>query len=616
MVIVLAVTLAVVVFVIIKPQNSSPPTPMPTPSPQNLPTPDTFQNFTHRSAFVRDAHKLVERKDGTVVSAENYFYLKSSGATSIPDLPDWLPFNDAWVGHFGTVTTAGAANTDRSNVDNTAAIRAALDYIKLVGGGYLYFGRGYYRVTAPLVVRSTGTFLIGAGDKKTYIFADHTLGPILQITTAANRIENLCLTSSSARRLDGALDSNNYGLLYQTLDDAGRMQNNVCQSIRISNQPSHGLYITPIAYTGSVINCWLGSNGGHGVLIDKGTHSGINPPGTSGLVSFRECEVKQNDGHAFALGNPNNTTSTTQALRVEITNCEIGVNAGVPEARWAPAYVYLHGATEVLLKTNVLTGDETIPEKLAGIFIAGGRSIHIINNRFIDVKYAVVIDSYATFPTIGVFIEGFNVINSPELQEAVLVQNTTGDPTAAPRGIYINNYNFSGGVNTLVATGEGMDAGSGAWRVPELGLGGRSLTVMKRTPQQVTNSTQFVEDEGLKFWIAPRETIVFSLVVGYVGPNLKVRLTVPDGVELVVGPVSGVKVGMNNTVVIQDAVVDGTSIVFGPASFTRLLKLVGTAKSGGFEGKVALEWAQASKSASTTQVLANVSYIILDRVVS
>ena len=577
---------------------------------------NTVSNFATRADFVQAVAigSGLDVSEGMAVQAGGDFYRRVSGSTAIPDLPDWVPLNEVWVEHFGAVTIAGRGNASTSKIDNAAPIQAALDYINLLNGGTLYLRGNYYRVGAPLVAHARGLALIGAGDEETYIFGDHTLGPVLQITRRTTLIARLCIDASDARR--EASSDRNYGILYETPPDEGgyRLQNSVLNMVRIQNQPSHGLYISVTAYTGSVTNCWMINNGGHGVLIDRGTESGVeHPVDVSGLVSFRECQVRSNGGNGFALGNPKDVNFTTQALRIEITNVEMSGNGFDASARWANSHVYLHGATSVLFKTNVFSSSNLTGS--SGIFIQGGRSIYILNNRFIGVKHAVVIDTYVTLPTVGVFIEAFDIItSSDEMTEAILVQNTSGDPAADPSGIYINNYNYTGGVKTLVGTGEGMSGGS--WRVPQLGVGGRTLTVLKREAQQVSSAT-LLEDGELKFWVTPKESIAFSLVLGYVGPSLKLRMTAPPGAFLTVGPVSGVKVGANGTVVTQDAVGPGVDMVFGgDASFTRMLKLVGVVTAGVDAGKVGLWWAQNAPSSSgvATAVLPNVSHLVLNRV--
>jgi len=141
-----------------------------------------------------------------------------------------------------------------------------------------------------------------------------------------------------------------------------------------------------------------------------------------------------------------------------------------------------------------------------------------------------VVDSSPLYHSINIFMEAMTIITSPSMVEAVLVQNTTGDVSLEPKGISIKTYNLIGGIDTLIGTGTGMDPGSGAWRVPELGMGGRRLTVHKTVNQSLTASTVHVTDDELKFWVIEEEVVVFNLTLGYTSPtDVKVCLSGPVG---------------------------------------------------------------------------------------
>jgi len=576
---------------------------------------EPYANYASRSEFVNDvlngtgAQAMME--NGMSVYAGGDFYRCVKDANAIPDLPGWLPLNDVWVEHFGAITTAGRTNTNKTSVDNTDAIQHALDYIATLGGGRVNFRENYYRVTSPLELNSRGMILVGVGDQETYIFADHVDGPVIHITRETSQLMNLCIDASDARRDSGDVVSRNYGVLYETLDVSQRLQASYARALRVQNQPSHGFYASTVAYTGTVTNCWFLNNRGHGVLIDRGTASGVSDPvDVSGLVSFNECQVRTNGGHAFCLGNANDMVSTTQALRVNISNCEISNNASNEVVRFTPTFatqVYMHGATEILFQTNVFSCKDVVNG--VGAVIEGGRSIVFTNNRFISVLHAVVVDSYVTYPTLGVFIQAFNVINSPNMTHAVWVQNTTGDENAAPRGVFIHNYNYP----------QKLVGNASAAAAADVSVGGTQRTVTKTEPQSVTG-TELVEDVHLKFWVGTNVTVTFSMVVAYTGPSFKLRLVGPSESVVRYGPSSGVKIGVLGDVVPQALVDQNTTIEFGSASedAPRVLKLVGSVENGSRAGVVVVKWAQVAvvAGAAETRVLPYVSHVMIDHVVA
>ena len=544
-------------------------------------------------------------------------YVKSSGATAITDLPNWLPYGDTiYVEHFGASTVAARSQANASSVDTTSAITAAIAYAELLGASTVWLRQNYYRVTSTIELSKRNLVLRGAGSQETHVFADHTSGPVIRISDQSIQVINLSIEASDARRdswdaADPDAGKLNVGILYQTADDSGRMQNNFIRDVTVSNQPSHGIHISATAYTGTVDRAWIQNNRGHGVLIDRM----VDRNDVSGLCTFNECQVKHNYGHGFSLGS-RDIAQGLQATRVAISNCEISVNAqnAASYTEGARAQVFMHGVADVFVYTNVFGCDAdggTGPTGSVGVWIEGGRNVQMLNNRWKEnCIHAAVIDSSPLYHTINVFIEAMTIITSTDMVEAVLVQNTTGDASLEPKGISVKQYNYIGGVNTLVGTGPGMDSGSGAWRVPELGLGGRRLSSNKLVTQSVTDSTTHVTDDHLKFWVVPNEVVLFSMTIGYQGQeDLKLRIVGPSGCTIGFG-VAGATAPARLISGDEDLVLSTTS----PGE-AYVATLQGKVKNGSLAGTVALKWAQNVANSSTpTQVLSDVSFLTLDRV--
>lgn len=109
------------------------------------------QNYATRAAFV--ANTGYTPADGTIATAGGHSYVRTTGATAIPDLLGWLPFGDVYVEHFGAV---GDGSTS-----DTAAFQAAVSFARRVhlrqNTNYLLGGAG-----SSLVTAASGCALIGS----------------------------------------------------------------------------------------------------------------------------------------------------------------------------------------------------------------------------------------------------------------------------------------------------------------------------------------------------------------------------------------------------------------------------------------------------------------------
>lgn len=566
--------------------------------------------YDTRAEFVSDvadpSSVIYNAPGGSVTHAGGFMYRKVDSASAIPDIPEWVPYSQVWVEHFGASVVHNLTDANSSTIDNSPLIQSAVEYTK--EGGNLYFGDGYYRLESTVTLPYDGVVLVGNGEKSTYLFADHTNGPVLHIMDRSCGLRRLACLCSDARQLSSnPLD---VGIRFQVEDipdSPGRLKNTLVEGVRVTDQPSHGIVVSN-SFTGTFNRVWVLQNRGHGIAVDRGfAYPMVNIQGVPGLCAFNESQIVNNHGHGLAFGHPDDEF-TTQALRMTVTNCEISKNATDAAVRYADAQVYCR-ATEVNFTANVFkpeTGSGS-----SGIYVAG-RCITITNNRFIDVGHVALIGSYDIFPTIGVYVTGFNVISSPGMQSAIRVTQTPGQ-TSEASGIYANNYNFNGGVSTLMDTDTG-----GAWRVPRGNIGGTQLSVYKQADQSASNST-LVPDEHLKFWVVAGETVRFTATLEYTSPpaaDLRCTILAPTDSTCRFAPESGIKLAKSNDPTFAGVVDAGVWISFGSTDAShRLLTLRGFITNGATAGEVAVAWGQNKADTGTTTVYSGLSCIDLNRVV-
>jgi hypothetical protein len=567
----------------------------------------TSWTYTTRAAFI--AADTTGAANGTIVNAAGLLYYKSTGVTAIADKPDWLPFTDVYVDHFGATTVSSRVSANASSVNNAPYIQAAIDYVSSTfSGGIVRFKYKYYRTTTTITVSGANVHLLGVGASQSVLFADFVGSPVLLIANNDTRVERLQIDASDTRR-DTNTPARCYGIMYYTDETtAFRTKNSYLVSVTIRSQPSHALYLNTTGFTGTVSRCWFVGNKGHGVLIDNnydnsnGTAVAVD---VSGLCTIEECQVTSNGGHGFSLGNVNNTVSSTQATRVTIRNCEIGNNGTNVMYAAVPAQIFMWGCTDSIVYANVLK-DSDLTDAAIGVVVVG-RNINLLNNRYIALSVPVIVDSRVILPTTNIFMTGINYLtNTASVREAVRVQNTSGDVESEPHGIYVSQYNFIGGITTAVKTGTGMDAGEGAWRVAGLGLPGRTLTFRKTADQSVTSSTTLVDDVAVKFQMAANEVVTFTMV-------LAVTASTAAGIKMQVAVTNSivVLVGLPNST--QNAVTAGVNIVLTGTSTTRMYTLVGSATAGSSSGKVYLRWAQNTSDTTPTIVHGSTSYVTVVR---
>lgn len=182
----------------------------------------------------------------------------------------------------------------------------------------------------------------------------------------------------------------------------------------------------------------------------------------------------------------------------------------------------------------------------------------------------------------------------------------------------MNNYNFHGGIQTLMDTDESMGSG-GVERIQGCSIGGTTLSVEKLEDQTLSNSTTFVPDNHLKFWVGSVEKVRFRGTIEYTGPpasDLKFKLVSPEGSTCKYVPEGGMRLNNGNNVVFSGVVDSGGVISVGSTDSThRIVTFMGYVHNGSTPGWVQVEWAQKTASPDPSVVYSGMSCLELTRVV-
>ena len=225
-----------------------------------------------------------------------------------------------WIRQYeGAVNVRYFGATGDGSTDDYTAIAAAVTAAK----GSLYFPEGTYQLgtTLSLSQSENGLTLVGAGAKNTYLRATHSAGAVVELKGFFQGVEKLTVTSSSGREAGSA--GQNYGILVDAPDTAGQFPKWVrLNHIEVREQPSHGIVLVSFCTGLTLTNFALLNNLGHGLAYDNGTMIGRVNIYQPGMITIKDGEIKDNDGHgvrAGMSGTPKTITAATQANPVVIT---------------------------------------------------------------------------------------------------------------------------------------------------------------------------------------------------------------------------------------------------------------------------------------------------------
>lgn len=474
-------------------------------------------------------------------------------------------------------------NATQIGTDDTAAIQAALDYAISSGKrSKVFFPSGKYRTTNTITISSIDSGIIGNGSGlPTTIVADHNNGPVIKIIAERQCVENLTISSSTARTNGSAgVGGNiNCGILHSPGTGLARFVR--IRNVVIGGQPSHGLVaagtINGAEY--SLLN--IINNKGHGLVFSNG--SVISNPSivaAAGLAIVSLTYIFDNEGNGIVVGGENE--SGNRPVRIDFKNCEIGSNASNPAVRKSLFQADVFGSQ---ITFNTCAFSSTVSVAAGGVKIAGN-GLFLNSNRFLTVSKAIDIENYAEFPTKGVYVNDIHVTD-------IISQLIPGiDINNSASGIYVDSENTLG-IGALVSKDRSQKNGS-------------KKVIYKVNNQIINNSNTLTADNELKFSINKDERKNFKFVIFYTGEQiagLKLNISRPAASSIVFGPPSSLKIDTSNTIAIQQTVGVGGTITVGclyPEK--RTIEIVGTVITNGVAGDVQLFWSQNIADASNLTI--------------
>jgi len=235
------------------------------------------------------------------------------------------PSAPARASPMGTATDSGAGfnvksfgargNSDptgSSGTDDTAAIQAALDQIKAIGGGVLLFPKGYYRTSAFLRI-APNTIIRGEGRFVSQIVCNHAGGggttPGQSMCKGSGLVTSSTINSSSPIHV--AIED--LGIVNSNPSNVGAAFYDTCGTyIALRNAALLGFKYGAVLDQSELVDVDLceiaGQNsGGAGVWIVNGSDLSPGAIGTfSNRISIKRCQINQ-------AGNPDSRTRPRSA---------------------------------------------------------------------------------------------------------------------------------------------------------------------------------------------------------------------------------------------------------------------------------------------------------------
>ena len=308
------------------------------------------------------------------------------------------PVNAQWFGAVSGQPSAAAIN---------AALTAALVVFVPVGS---------YLAEAVITLPYFGSELQCAGGVGgVTLTATHTLGPVIQLTRAQQKVTGGPILDSNSTRYAAAVTTFNVGVaIGGAAAGTNRLTLCVLEDVIAQNQPSHGFYLGGEGAGTMLARCNAQYNLGHGFIFDDGTIGSRPSTSRLGIVTLTNCRAAENGGNATniaasgltayrvlldnfeALDNAWNTAISGLLNQQYVVRCQNFISrlCAADDQRFADTVMangrprlakaskssgwdIRNGSTDVLIERNrylVLTWDITVRTGVNGVRVAGAYS--------------------------------------------------------------------------------------------------------------------------------------------------------------------------------------------------------------------------------------------------
>lgn len=504
---------------------------------------------------------------------------------------DMIEFTDGGVVYPEWWGAVGDGSTD-----DYTAIQAAVNSISDTGTGTVAFANREYAVGTTIDLDGIGIALSGdvngaqsfSDGNGARIIGTHSSGAVVHISEKRCSLNQIYIGADATRNAGAA--GSNYGVLIEGPDvsgDSGRPTFCTIAGVTIEDQPSHGLVMIGAVWGGLITQFRIQDNGGHGIYLDNGTLTSRTNDERPAILTFDLGWLVSNGGNGIVIGSDD---TDNWGFRIDFKNVDVQGNATDAGVRVEDYQAWIR-AENMNISLCAFSSPAADPEGTGGIYLAGGRSVQISNNRFISIDTpAISVNGYATRLSYGIDIDKMWVSNDTDnLDPAVQI------------GSYVERVNIGSEIYRDV---DSVVSGQTA-------LMGKVFCANINADHTINNSTTPEDVTGLAIDVFANEIVHFRAVIAYSGDttaDIKFAFTAPSG-TIRWGTAGSIKQDASLTVTNQAQVSSsGSTAVFGASSTVRVIELVGVLKVGSTSGVLQFQAAQNSAVVADT-VIEDDSYI-------
>lgn len=300
---------------------------------------------------------------------------------------------------------------------DSAMVADAIEYLEGLDtrGGQLDMGLGRLELTERILVSQEGISLIGRGladawlpnswgDAPTELVFDHTDGEAIRFLVSSPTVKHMRIDAGPARQAAAA--GSNYGIRVEAPDTgsgADRVHLPHLEYVHVINQPNDGVVLSGNITNAFLLGVFSVGNGGHGVVVDRGDHTGRTNKVRPGIIHMLNCRSHDNAGHSLMVGHPDNGFNVPYRVLVDnIETYRCALASGVRKN----AHGIFFAAENSRLSYAAVGGadDSGTPHVTGGIWIAGYNN-KVESPRLIEPDVPITVGELSGGGTDGLIIE-------------------------------------------------------------------------------------------------------------------------------------------------------------------------------------------------------------------